>query len=472
MATRGSDPDLVQRRVGSIIRKKWKVDSLIGVGGMAAVYAATHRNGHRAALKVLHAALSADTDVANRFTREGYVANSVDHPGVVRVLDDDHTEDGAAFLVMELLKGETTDRRADRMGGRLPLQDVIAIIDGLLDVLAAAHACGVVHRDIKPENVFFTRERSVKVLDFGIARLRDATTLASASRSSVAAPSKWMTQAGATLGTPAFMPPEQAAGRMSEVDALSDVWATGATMFTLLSGYLVHEAESADLILVAAATKRARSLRDVAPDVAESFIAVADRALEFDKARRWSSARAMQYAVRQAKQELGQPLGSVLAPPSTSDAFLPVPLSGLGASTTDRSPPVITGMRDHGSLEGVVVQEALPRRAGRRVVVGVAALTVLGATAFGTARLRGRAAHAASVAAQAAPSSAAPVTSSALSETAAGPATGVTGATGDGEPAFELDTASSPHASGARARPSPAPSRRPKVDGTWLDRRK
>lgn len=278
-------------RVGRYIKDKWHIDRLIGVGGMAAVYAATHRNGNRVALKMLHPQLSIDERTRGRFRREGYVANTVHHPGVVRILDDDMTEDGAVFLVMELLEGETTDARALRLGGRLPVQDVVAIVDGLLDVLAAAHAAGVVHRDIKPENIFFTRDRQVKVLDFGIARMRNNQLT--------------KTHTNSLLGTPAFMPPEQALGRMNLVDGLSDVWATGATMFTLLTGSLVHQAETPNEMLIAAATKQARSLATVSANAPSELIEVVDRALAYEKNNRWSSARAMQHALRQACATLG-----------------------------------------------------------------------------------------------------------------------------------------------------------------------
>src|SRR6185295_962949 len=114
------DNGLTQRaeaRVGMVLKGKWRLDALLGVGGMAAVYAATHRNGSRGAIKVLHVELSGDGEVKRRFLREGYVANSVEHPGTVRVLDDDVAEDGSAFLVMELLEGETLEARAERRGG-------------------------------------------------------------------------------------------------------------------------------------------------------------------------------------------------------------------------------------------------------------------------------------------------------------------------------------------------------------------
>jgi serine/threonine-protein kinase len=308
-----------QKRIGTILGEKYTLSGVLGVGGMAVVYLATHRNGNRVAIKVLHRELSLDPGLVARFAREGYVANAIDHRGAVRVLDDDVDADGSAFLVMELLLGETLDARAKRSGGRLPQREVVALAHQLLDVLAAAHAKGVVHRDIKPENLFLTRERELKVLDFGIARLRDDGN----------APG---TAAGMRIGTPAFMPPEQALGRTEEVDARSDVWAVGATLFTLLSGRLVHEAESASEIVVRAATQPCPPLASVAGDVPPELAAVVDRALSFRREARFPDARAMQEALESANLAL-------YAEPVSASAVGPVPADRASASTkiTDES---------------------------------------------------------------------------------------------------------------------------------------
>ena len=323
--------DAAQARVGTRIRGKWRVDKLLGVGGMGAVYAATHRNGSRVALKILHPQLSMLGDIRARFAREGYVANAVNHPGVVRVLDDDETEDGAAFLVMELLEGETADARLRRLGGRLPLEDVALLADGLLDVLAAAHASGIVHRDVKPENVFLTRasptgQGVVKVLDFGIARLRASSGIDEPP--DAASMPHLRTRTGVTIGTPAFMPPEQALGRTDDVDASSDVWAVGATIFMLLSGRIVHDAKTHMEVVIAAATAQAKSLAQVAPDVPKALVDVVDRALAFKKEDRWPSARAMQSALRAALPARtsmatgpGEPPSALSYPPSSMAAM-------------------------------------------------------------------------------------------------------------------------------------------------------
>ncbi len=324
--------DVAQARVGTRIRGKWRVDKLLGVGGMGAVYAATHRNGSRVALKVLHPQLSMLGDIRARFAREGYVANAVSHPGVVRVLDDDETEDGAAFLVMELLEGETADARMRRLGGKLPVEQVVMLADGLLDVLVSAHGSGIVHRDIKPENVFLTKDGVVKVLDFGIARLRSASIGEDMDPVVANQLPHLRTRTGVTIGTPAFMPPEQALGRTEEVDALSDVWAVGATMFALLAGRIVHDAKTHMEVVIAAATAQAKSLGAVAPDMPKALVEVVDKALAFKKEDRWPSARAMQTALRQAMPQ-PRPGASI---PVTSSAHPPSfgtepPLSALGS---------------------------------------------------------------------------------------------------------------------------------------------
>src|SRR4051812_6021467 len=204
-------------RVGRTLSQRYTLERLIGIGGTAAVYQGSHRNGNRVAIKVLHAELGASKELRERFLREGYVANKVDHAGAVRVLDDDTTEDNTVYLVMELLEGETLESLLLRHGGILPTNELAPLMCQLLDVLAAAHDKGIVHRDIRPENLFVTKNRTLKVLDFGIARLADSSRLA--------------TSSGRALGTPAYMAPEQARGEAQLIDGQTDLWATGAVLF-------------------------------------------------------------------------------------------------------------------------------------------------------------------------------------------------------------------------------------------------
>jgi eukaryotic-like serine/threonine-protein kinase len=278
----------VQGRVGTAVNGKWVIDARIGAGGMATVYAATHRNGRRAALKMLHPNLSRDASTRARFLREGYVANAVGHPGVVAVIDDGISEDGVAFLVLELLEGETIEARRVRLGGTMPVEEVLDFADQALDALAAAHDKGIVHRDIKPENVFLTNEGTIKLLDFGLARMIDVQAEA--------------TRTGVTIGTPEFMPPEQAMGKRAEVDARSDVWALGSTLYKAITGEYVHDAQTVHEQLIASATRRSRPIRQLAPHVAPAIAHVIDKALELEKGDRWQSAKDMQVALREARR--------------------------------------------------------------------------------------------------------------------------------------------------------------------------
>ncbi|NUO53511.1 MAG: protein kinase, partial [Polyangiaceae bacterium] len=139
---------------GAVLRGKWRLDALIGRGGAASVFAATHRNGSRGAVKVLHPHFAGQPTMVSRFTREGQLANRVGHPGVVRVLDDDTTEDGLVFLVMELLEGRTAKALWLDWNRLMPMAHALDMAERVLEILVAAHARGVTHRDVKPDNVF------------------------------------------------------------------------------------------------------------------------------------------------------------------------------------------------------------------------------------------------------------------------------------------------------------------------------
>ncbi|MFO0555905.1 MAG: protein kinase [Polyangiaceae bacterium] len=280
-----SDPHIEAQataRLGKTFKGKWHLDELVGYGGVAAVYAATHRNRSRVAVKVLHNELAAIPSLRDRFMEEGYAANAVDHPGVVRVLDDDVSEEGEAFLVMELLTGSTLEEHASRHEGRLPWAQVLTVTDEILDVLAVAHDKNILHRDIKPENVYVTDQGVTKVLDFGLARVREAGVFGSS-----------RTRIGFTMGTPGFMSPEQLRGQWDKVDARSDIWAVGATMYSVLSGQLVYEGASLG-------TTQSPRLSRVMPEAPAVVAEIVDTALALMPQSRYSTAREMQAAVRAA----------------------------------------------------------------------------------------------------------------------------------------------------------------------------
>jgi serine/threonine protein kinase len=315
--------DILSRaRVGAVLDDKWHLEHLLGVGGMAAVYSARHRNGARAAIKVLHPHLARHDEVRERFRREGYAANLVEHPGVVKVLDDSivstGSEAGTAFIVMELLEGESLQDRIER-GPAVDELEFLMIAGSVLDVLQTAHAKGVVHRDLKPENLFLVGQPGqahtgsgprVKVLDFGLARLLQGQAI---------------TSYGLAVGTPSFMPPEQAAGKLDEIDARADLFALGVSGFRLRTGRRIHEAANAVHLVRKMASLPAPRIRSVAPDVGAPFARVIDRALEFRREDRYESAAAMLVDVRRAiaETEIAPASGSESTGERTSRAIDP-----------------------------------------------------------------------------------------------------------------------------------------------------
>ena len=281
-------------RIGKLFAGKWRLDQLIGLGGTAAVYAATHRNGSRVAIKVLHRHLCGSQSQVRRFLREAYTANRIGHPGAVAVYDDD-IEGEDAFLVMELLAGQNLREHADARGGCLSLTETLKIAHELLDVLEAAHARLVVHRDIKPSNLFLTTSGSLKVLDFGMARAL------------IPSVESQTTSDGEVVGTPAFMAPEQARGRPELVDPRTDVWSVGATLFWLLSGEFVHGAGTATEQLYLTMAASARSLASVRPDLPAPLVEIIDRSLDYDPERRWQDAGSLRTALRSLRLEQSGP---------------------------------------------------------------------------------------------------------------------------------------------------------------------
>jgi serine/threonine protein kinase len=321
----------LQARVGSTINGKYKLERLLGLGGMAAVYSATHRNGDRVALKVLHAELSRMEDIRARFLREGYVANKIGHAGVVRVIDDDVAPDGCVYLVMELLEGQTLEHYRQSQGGKLPPGETLTLVGDVLDVLTAAHMQRIIHRDIKPDNVFLTTSGVTKLMDFGIARLLDASHA---------------TATGALMGTPAFMSPEQAGGRTKEIDARTDVWSAGALLFVLLTGQEVHRARTGAEQMIYAATQPARSITTLVPDLSPEVAHVIDVALAFDMRSRWQTAGAMRNALRYASGRTSNApfAAAVVTPPIPSSTTTIIQGSGDPSEIT--RVPTMTGAQD------------------------------------------------------------------------------------------------------------------------------
>ncbi|AKV04632.1 Serine/threonine-protein kinase pkn3 [Labilithrix luteola] len=279
---RGPDlEEIAQARVGQTLEGKWTLEALLGVGGMAAVFRAKHKNGNRVAIKILHERFHREKSIRQRFLREARIANQVDHPAVVRFYDDGTTDDGAPFLVTELLSGQNLEDAREAAGGMLPFDEVVRIGDLVLSVLEIAHASGVVHRDLKPANLFRANDGELFVLDFGLARaFEDEENAGSA-----------LTSADSLLGTVGFMAPEQAQGRWDLVGPGTDLFAVGATLLKLATGLDIHEGRTAQERIVLAATRPVAPTKSRAPAVPPELCNVLDRAMAFAPKDRFAHAR-------------------------------------------------------------------------------------------------------------------------------------------------------------------------------------
>ena len=243
---------------------------------MASVYMARHkRTGHCAAIKILHPEFAVDSEVHARFVQEAHAVNRLGHPAAVGIHDVDITPDGQPYLVMELLDGETLAKQLS--AGPVDTQRALELADAVLDVLEAAHSQGVIHRDIKPDNLFVLADGSLKVLDFGIARVRDSTRV--------------KTKIGTALGTPSYMPPEQIKG--VDVDHRADIFAMGAVLFELVTGRCIHQADNHQQLLIRMLTQPAPPLKTVAPHVRDAVCMIVDRALQLEQHDRYPDAATM-----------------------------------------------------------------------------------------------------------------------------------------------------------------------------------
>jgi serine/threonine-protein kinase len=285
------EEELAAQRIGSRIGT-WTLERVLGIGGMASVFLGRRFDGAVGAVKILHEHLGQVDALRKRFLREGPIGSALAAlgplcEGLPQVLESGVLDDGTAFLVMELLEGETFFDRMARLGV-VPVGEVVWMAQKTLDVLVVAHAYGVVHRDLKPENLHLGTDGRFKVLDFGIARVTEALPEGTGEL-----PEYTMTKMGTALGSCEYMAPEQAKGRIDDIDGRTDLFGLGATMFRLLSGRGIHGELAGTLLAMAATSRAAPPLASVAPAVPPSVCAVVDRALAFEQAQRYPDAATM-----------------------------------------------------------------------------------------------------------------------------------------------------------------------------------
>jgi tetratricopeptide (TPR) repeat protein len=279
-------PSCPMSRIGTMLAGRYRLERLIGFGGMGAVYGAENISlGRKVAIKVLHPAMAARPDVVDRFRREARSVAGLRHDGFAHVYALDTDERGQFFIEMELLEGDPVDRLI--ANGPVPIDRCIAIIESALEALAVAHAAGLVHRDLKPENLFVRTDGKVKVLDFGIARVSDEA--------------RRLTGSGQFMGTLTYASVEQLRDA-STVDARSDVYSFGATAFELVTGANVCGRGSyADVITRIMTDKIERSIRARRSDAPEWLDALIARTLAMNPADRFTDARELLVALRASR---------------------------------------------------------------------------------------------------------------------------------------------------------------------------
>jgi serine/threonine-protein kinase len=284
----GPLPESNRLQVGAVLSRRWRVVAKLGEGGMGEVVAAEPLDGGaRAAIKVLRREFVADADVRARFLEEGRTCMRLTHANIVRVAECAQTDDGAPYLVMELLEGVPLGAYMQH-GARVPVAQAGPILQGILSGLAAAHAQGIVHRDLKPDNVFLARGKGgtfvVKVLDFGIAKVMDA-----------AGGMGTRTRTGVLLGTPAYMSPEQARSARN-VDQRADLWSAGVLFYEMITGRVAFPAPTEYARLAALLSSEPEPVERTDPSLAPlgPFLA---RALKKEREERFASAQEMSRAL-------------------------------------------------------------------------------------------------------------------------------------------------------------------------------
>lgn len=273
-----ADPYLGQRLMG-----QFEIEALAGSGAMGTVYRATQTSmGRTVAVKILRRDLLDDADALTRFLREAHAVARLSHPNIVTVHLVDRTEDGAPYIVMEYVDGESLGAVCAREL-RLELGRVLRIARQIASALGEAHSHGIVHRDLKPENILLVhrrRERDfVKVLDFGIAKIISGD------------PGQAVTKAGTIFGTPHYISPEQAAGR--EVDPRADLYSLGVVLFRMVTGRLPFEGNSGVQVLMRHVHEMPPRPSVLCPELPVPLEVLILRALEKDRDRRWQSAEQM-----------------------------------------------------------------------------------------------------------------------------------------------------------------------------------
>jgi serine/threonine protein kinase len=363
------------RMLGVVLGGAYRITRLIGEGGMGSVYEAMHlRLDKRVAVKVMTREMASNQEALARFHREAGVASHLGHPHLVNIIDFGTSEAGEPYLVMEYLDGEDLDHRL-RRAGCLPVEAAVQIAKQVAAALAVVHAQGIVHRDLKPANIFLVQVPGepdfVKVLDFGVSKIRAARTK--------------LTRTATTVGTPEYMSPEQAMGLVDEIDHHTDQWALACITWEMLSGRAPFVADDTNALFYQLINLTPQPLSKRAPDLPPGLEEVLLRALSKRPTERYASmkefARALEFAA------LGQPpdltptpvtLGTVAARLDSGGPVLMTPAPGSAASSSadQLGPAAVSTAEPWPAAVHTVVPPVAAATPGRRGLYGLIAVGI------------------------------------------------------------------------------------------------
>ncbi len=266
---------------GQTIAGKYRLNRLLGTGGMASVWSATNVFTEREfAIKFMLPQVARTPEAARRFLLEAKISARVNHPNIIEIIDVGQTEDASLFLVMELLTGSSLDVAVRRKEPPMTAHEFMGIMKDVAVALAAAHRSGVIHRDLKPTNIFLHFDRDgraiPKLLDFGVSKILEEENNTS------------LTVVGTVLGSPLYMSPEQAMGAAG-IDGRTDVFAFGGILFESLTGQRAFDAPNFNALIVTIATKQPKNIDEVAPTLPEALRSLVRDCLVTDKNRRLSA---------------------------------------------------------------------------------------------------------------------------------------------------------------------------------------
>jgi serine/threonine protein kinase len=316
---------------GQTIAGKYRLNRLLGTGGMASVWSATNVFTEREfAIKFMLPQVARTPEAARRFLLEAKISARINHPNIIEVIDVGQAEDSSLFLVMELLTGTSLDVATRRRTPSMPVHDFMRFMRDVAEALAAAHRCGVIHRDLKPTNIFLHTDRDgrivPKILDFGVSKILEEENNTA------------LTVVGTVLGSPLYMSPEQAMGAEG-IDGRTDVFAFGSILFEALSGQRAFDGPNFNALIVTIATTEPKRIDDVAPDLPEALRVLIRHCLVTNKTNRLESfdriveqLDAMMPDLEKSDLRLAQPNRSEA--PSETD----LATNAIGPSS-DRPPP-------------------------------------------------------------------------------------------------------------------------------------